>query len=156
MWNLKHDISPPKFVELIISTELKGDTILYLKNFYNNIKMCLNVVTKLREYLLPDYQPIKRNSEFEEYFIPDRDHSSYSWNIQINTSLGYSLLGAMTNDNRVKSSMETHACKVFSTYDHGISGWTIISRLLLSPAPHLVGTNGDVQSDLSTLALNNG
>ena len=37
-----------------------------LKNFYNYIKMCLNVVTRLREDLLPDYQSIKRHAEFEE------------------------------------------------------------------------------------------
>ena len=48
MWNLKHDISPPKLYELIINTELKGDTDLYPKNFYNHINMCLNVVTRLQ------------------------------------------------------------------------------------------------------------
>ena len=45
-----------------------------IKNFYNHIKMCLNVVTRLREYLLPGYQSIKIQSQFEEYFIPDFDH----------------------------------------------------------------------------------
>ena len=34
-------------------------------NFYNNIKMCLNAVTRLLEDLLPTYQSIKRHSEFE-------------------------------------------------------------------------------------------
>ena len=47
MWNLKHDIKSPKFYELIIKEELKGDTALDLKNFYNHIQMCLNEVTRL-------------------------------------------------------------------------------------------------------------
>ena len=47
MWTLKHEISSPKFYELLIKTELKGDTALDLKKFYNHIKMCLNAVTIL-------------------------------------------------------------------------------------------------------------
>ena len=54
MWTLKHYISSPKFYELLIKTELKGDTALDLKNFFNHIKMCLNAVTRLREDLLTD------------------------------------------------------------------------------------------------------
>ena len=66
MWTLKHEISSPKFYELLIKTELKGDTSTDLRNFFNYIKMCLNAVNRLREELLPDYQYIKRHSEFEE------------------------------------------------------------------------------------------
>ena len=47
MWTLKHEISSSKFYELLIKTELKGDTALDLKKFYNHIKMCLNAVTIL-------------------------------------------------------------------------------------------------------------
>ena len=42
--------------------------------------MCLNAVNRLQEYLTTDYQSIKRQYEFEEYFVPDSDHLSYSWN----------------------------------------------------------------------------
>ena len=62
----------------------------------------------------------------------------------------------MTNDTCVESSMTPQAYKVFSTRDHEISGWTILSRLLHSLAPHLGGINGGVQFDISTLAFNNG
>ena len=117
--------------------------------------MCLNAVTRLREDLLPGYQPIKRNSEFAEYFIPDCDHPSYSWNVQIYTSLGNSLLLDMTNDTCVKSSMAPQAYKVVSTHDNEISGCTIFSIILHSRDPHLGGMNGDVQSDLATLSFNN-
>ena len=48
MWNLKHEISSPKFYELIIKTGLKGDTDLDIKNFYNHINMCLNAVTRIQ------------------------------------------------------------------------------------------------------------
>ena len=65
MWTLKHEISSPKFYELLIKTKIKGDTALYLKNFFKHIKMSLNAVTRLREDLLPDYQSIKRHSEFK-------------------------------------------------------------------------------------------
>ena len=65
MWNLKNEISSPKFYEIIIKAELKGDTALDLNNFYNHIKMCINAVTRLQEYLFPGYQSIKGNSEFE-------------------------------------------------------------------------------------------
>ena len=61
MWNLKHDISSPKFYELLIKKEPKVDTALDLKNFYNQINMCLNEVTRLREDLFPGYQSIKRH-----------------------------------------------------------------------------------------------
>ena len=47
MWTLKHDISSPKFYELLIKTELKGETDLDLNKFYNHIRMCLNAVTRL-------------------------------------------------------------------------------------------------------------
>ena len=65
MWNLKHDIISPKFDDLLIKTPLKGDTDLDLKNFYNHINMCLNVVTRIRDYLLPAYNSIKRHFEFQ-------------------------------------------------------------------------------------------
>ena len=41
MWTLKHDIISPIFYELLIKTELKGDTDLYLNNFYNHINTIL-------------------------------------------------------------------------------------------------------------------
>ena len=56
MWTLKNEISSPKFYELLIKTELKGDTDMYLKNFYNQIKMYLNEKTRLQEDLIPSYQ----------------------------------------------------------------------------------------------------
>ena len=62
----------------------------------------------------------------------------------------------ITNDTRVKSSMPPQAYKIISTHAHEISGWTILSRLLHSHAPHLGGINSDVESDLATLAFNNG
>ena len=52
--------------------------------------------------------------------------------------------------------MAPQACKIVSTYAHDISGWNILSRLLHSRAPHLGDMNGDVQSDLATLAFRNG
>ena len=65
MWTLKHDISSPKFYDLLIMTELKGDNGMDLNTFYSHTKMCLNAVTILQEDLLPDYQYIKRLSDFE-------------------------------------------------------------------------------------------
>ena len=118
--------------------------------------MCHNVVTRLRTYFLTTYQSSKRHTEFAEYFSPYRDHPYYYWNVQIYTSLGHSLLVSTTNENCVKSSIATQACKVVRTYTHEISGWKIISRLLHSGATHLGGMNGDIQYDLATLAFNNG
>ena len=65
IWTLKHEIISPKLYELLIKTELKGDTALYLKNFFNHINMCPNLVTKLQEDLLTSYQFFKRHSEYE-------------------------------------------------------------------------------------------
>ena len=39
IWNLNHDIRSPKFYEILIKIELKGDTALELKNLYNHINM---------------------------------------------------------------------------------------------------------------------
>ena len=39
MWILKHEIKSPNLYELLIKTELKGDTTLDLKNFYKHISM---------------------------------------------------------------------------------------------------------------------
>ena len=84
-----------------------------------------------------------------------RVDSSYPWNRQVYASLGNSLLVAMTNNTCVKSSMKPQAYKIVSTHSHEISGWTILSRLLHSRAPHLGGMNGGVQSDLVTLDFRN-
>ena len=65
MWNLKHDITPQKWYELLTNIGLKVDTALDLKNFYNHINMCLNAVTRLWEELIPDYHSIKIHSDFE-------------------------------------------------------------------------------------------
>ena len=65
MWTLKHDISSSKIYELLIKTEIKGDTAMDLNNFYNHINMCLNAVNILREDFLPAYQCIKRHYELE-------------------------------------------------------------------------------------------
>ena len=118
--------------------------------------MSLNAVNRLKLDILPDYLYIKRNSEFKGFFVPDLDHPSYSWNRQVYDSLGHSLLVEMTNDTCVKSSMAPQSYKIVSTHTHDISGWTILYRLLHSCAPHLGGMNGDVQSDISTLAFRNG
>ena len=64
MWTLKYEISSPKFYELLIMIEVKGGTDMDLNKFYKYINMCLNEVTRLLEDLLPDYQSIKRHSEF--------------------------------------------------------------------------------------------
>ena len=64
MWTLKHEISSPKFYEILIKTELKVDTALDLKNFYKHIKMCLNAVNILQEDHLPGYHSIKIHYEF--------------------------------------------------------------------------------------------
>ena len=88
MWTLKHDNISPKSYERLIKTEIKVGTALYLNNFYKHINMFLNLVTIIKEDLLTAYQYIDRNSEFAEYFIPDSDHPSYHWNVQIYNSFG--------------------------------------------------------------------
>ena len=55
MWTLKHEIISPKFYELPIKKNLKDDTGMDFLNFYNNIKMCISVVTRLQEYLITDH-----------------------------------------------------------------------------------------------------
>ena len=52
--------------------------------------------------------------------------------------------------------MAHQAYNVVNTLAHEISVFTMLYILLHSRAPHLVGMNGDVQSDLDTIALNNG
>ena len=47
MWNLKQKMSSPKFYELLIKAELKGDTDLDQKNFHNHIDMCINAMNRL-------------------------------------------------------------------------------------------------------------
>ena len=89
MWTLKHEISLPIFYELLIKIELKGDTALDLKNFYNHVKMSLNAMNILREQLLPDYLSIENNTDFKSYIVPDPNHSSYTWNRQVYNSLGH-------------------------------------------------------------------
>ena len=66
MWNIKNEIISPKLYEILIKTNLKRDTALDLKKFYNHINMCLNAVTRIREDLLHAYQSIKRYSAFKE------------------------------------------------------------------------------------------
>ena len=155
MWTLKHEIRLPKFYELLIKIELKGETAMDIKKFYNHIKICINMVTRLLKDLLPDYQSIKRLSEFEEYFLPDRGQPSYYWNANTYTSLGHSLLVTLTNYICVKSSMAPQAYKVLNTHAHEISEWKILSRILDVRTPHLGGMHGGVQYDPSTLEFKN-
>ena len=89
MWTLKNMVISPKFYEILINTDLKGETSLELDNLYNHIKMYLNSVNRLQEELLRGKQSINRNSDFAEYFIQDSDHPYYYWNVHIYTSLGH-------------------------------------------------------------------
>ena len=52
--------------------------------------------------------------------------------------------------------MKPQAYKVVRTHAHEISGWTILYKILHSRAHRLGGMNGEVQSDLATLAFKNG
>ena len=60
MLTLKHDINSPKLYKVLIKPELKGETDLDLKNFYNHTKMFINTVTRLREVLIPGLKFIKK------------------------------------------------------------------------------------------------
>ena len=51
--------------------------------------------------------------------------------------------------------MAPQAYKVVRTHDYLISGWTILSRLLLYRATHLGVIKGDIQSNLATLMFKN-
>ena len=146
MCTLKHDTRLPKFYKLLIKTKLKGNNELDLRNLYNHINMCLNAVNRILEDLLPDYHYIKRHSDFEEEFILDRDHLSYSCNAHTYTSLGHSILVSTANYAYAKYSMTPQAYKVINTHAHEISGRTIILRLIHFRNPRLGGMNGEVQS----------
>ena len=52
--------------------------------------------------------------------------------------------------------MAPQVYKVVSVHAHDISGCTILSRLIHSRDPNIEGMNGDVKSDIATLAFNNG
>ena len=83
MWTLKHEISSPKFYEILIKTELKNNTPWTSRNS-TTISICVSMRSlDSKKTFIPDYQSIKIYSDFEEYFIPDLDHPSYSWNFQI-------------------------------------------------------------------------
>ena len=47
MWTLKHEIISTRFYELLINIELKEETAMENKNFYNHINMCVDAVTIL-------------------------------------------------------------------------------------------------------------
>ena len=80
--------------------------------------MCFNAVTRYQNELIPGYQSDNGHSEFSEYFIPDLNHPSDSWNVNIYSTIGHSFLVAMTNDTCVKFSMAPQAYKVVSTHTH--------------------------------------
>ena len=48
MYILKHEIISPKLYEILVKTELKLNTAMNLKNFYNHINMSLHAVTGLQ------------------------------------------------------------------------------------------------------------
>ena len=145
MWTLKLETSSPKLYKLLPDKNIKGDTALDIKKFYNHINIFLNVVTKVQEYLLPVYKKIKRHYKFHEHFLPDCYHPSYYRNVQMYTSLGHSLLMAFTNDTCIKSSMAPQAYKVVTTHTHETSGWTILYIIIHARSPNIGGTNYDIQ-----------
>ena len=59
------------------------------------------------------------------------------------------------NDTCVRSSMAPQAYNFVIAHAHEISGWKFLSRIIHSRAPNIGGVNGDVQSDLATLAFKN-
>ena len=46
MCTLIHEIVSSKLYELLIKTELNGDTTMDLKNFYNPINICIHTVLR--------------------------------------------------------------------------------------------------------------
>ena len=62
----------------------------------------------------------------------------------------------MTNDTCVKYSMAHQAYNIVIINSCGILGRTIISIIIHSRDPHIVGMNSGVQSDLATLTFKNG
>ena len=70
MWTLKQNTSPPKLYEILIKTDMKGDTALDLNIFYKKINSCLNTVAIIKEDMIPAYHKIKWISEFHEQFMP--------------------------------------------------------------------------------------
>ena len=65
------------------------------------------------------------------------------------------MLVEITNETYVKYSMVTQSYNVVSTHANEISGYKFLSRILYSRAPNIGGMNGDVQSDLFTMAERN-
>ena len=47
--------------------------------------------------------------------------------------------------------MDPQTYRVVNEQANEISGWNILSRIMHARAPNIVGTNGDVQSDFTTL-----
>ena len=131
-------------------------TTLELKKLCNHIKMCLDAVTRLQQYLLTAYQSIKRHYDFQEYFAIDFFYPSYSWNSQTYSCLESFILVVLTNDTCSKSSTEPQVYKVVNTHDYEISGWKFLYRILHARDPHLGGMYGDFQSDLATLEFKQG
>ena len=62
MWTFKHEIISPKFYELLIKIELKGDTAMELNKVYNHIKMCPNAATRILEDPITAYRSLKIHS----------------------------------------------------------------------------------------------
>ena len=60
-----------------------------------------------------------------------------------------------TNNTRVKCYMATQAYKVVNIHDHEILRWENLSIILHTLTLHIEGMHGGIQSELSTLALNN-
>ena len=63
---------------------------------------------------------------------------------------------ALTNSNCVKSSIETQSYKVVNIHAREIPGGKFLSRIIHALNPNLGETSGDIQSEISTLALKNG
>ena len=103
------------------SLQNSKDTLLWNSKTSITILDIFNALIRLLEDLFTIYQSIKIHSEFVEYFIPDRNHPSYYWNVHIYTSLGHSMLVAMTNNTCVKSSIAPQYYKIVSTHAHEIS-----------------------------------
>ena len=118
--------------------------------------MCLNMAIRLREDILPDYQYIKRHSEFQEYSVSDCSHPSYCWNEHTYNFLRNSLVVALKNDTYFKYSILSHFYKVVVTHYHEITGCIILSRLIHIQATHIGEMNGYFQYELATLEFNNG
>lgn len=123
-----------------------------LKSICDHLELCLNAAAKTNINIILAFVDLTHSLDFTKRLIPTDTNNLHFHTCKHNFgTLSSMLLMALTNEMCIKASLSLVAHHKITTVSAVGSGWITLHLLLLAYSPHLGGTNGNIQMDLSNL-----